>query len=361
MPALYAHVVPGLEAVAADELSRDFGAEIKRSGRGVVVFRTNSIDETLIEARTTEDIYLLAWGSDSLEFTTNDLQTIRQWTARKADWPQLLRIHHGIRPLKKGQKPTFRIICQLQGEHGYRRTDARKAFAEGLNRVVPVGWYPAEDNAWIEFWLTIKGRSATCGVRLTDRTMRHREYKTEHVIASLRPTVAAAMARLSGLGPGQTLIDPMCGAGTILAEAADLAGRRRITDATILGGDIDPNAVFCTTQNLDRFARVPVVRWDATRLPLEGESVDRIVCNPPFGEKLLDPAEVEPLYRAMLREFDRVLRPGGKAVLLTSEHDILATAARSARWQSSRVFKVRILGLPAVLSVWQKSDQPGRV
>ena len=353
LPALYAHVIPGLEPIAADEITRDLGGEVKRTGRGVVVFRAD-IDSKLIKLRVTEDVYLLAWGSDSLTYAAEDLKTIRNWTSKKPDWPTLLKLHHALRPLKKGQKPTFRIVCQMQGEHGYRRTDAREAFGAGLAKVIPNGWLPAEENAWIEFWLTIKGNSATCGVRLTDRTMRHREYKSEHVIASLRPNVAAAMARLAGPGPGMTLVDPMCGAGTIVAETADLAGSRRLTDTVILGGDIDPNAVHCTRENLNRFARVPVVRWDATRLPLPDESVDRVLANPPFGEQLLTKAIVGPLYRLFLKECDRVLKPGGRGVFLVSEQEIFRESARAVGWVPNREYKLRVLGLPAVLSVWHK-------
>ncbi|MFO0937441.1 MAG: methyltransferase domain-containing protein [Gemmataceae bacterium] len=358
LPALYAHVHPGLEPIAVDEITRDLGGEVKRTHRGTVAFRVSSIEPKLLQLRVTEDVYLLAWGTDSLQYTAEDLKTIRTWTARKPDWNQLLKIHHAIRPLKKGVKPTFRIICQLQGEHGYRRTDAREAFAAGLANVIPNGWYPAEENAWCEFWLTIKGNSATCGVRLTDRTMRHREYKTEHVIASLRPTVAAAMARLASPAPGMTIIDPMCGAGTILAELGDLAGRRRITDAVILGGDLDPNAVHCTKENLNRFARVPVVRWDATRLPLADASVDRIVSNPPFGEQLLTKSIIGPLYRLMVKEYDRVLKPGGRSVILVSEQEIFNESAKLVDWIPNRQLKMRILGLPAVIGVWQKPFGP---
>jgi tRNA (guanine6-N2)-methyltransferase len=357
VPALYAHVQAGLDAIATDEITRDLGGEVKRTGRGVVVFRAD-ITPKLLKLQVTEDVYLLAWGTDSLTYATEDLKTIRTWTARKPDWPTLLRHHHAIRPLKKGQKPTYRIVCQMQGEHGYRRTDAREAFTQGLGSVIPHGWLPAEENAWIEFWLTIKGNSATCGVRLTDRTMRHREYKTEHVIASLRPNVAAAMARLAGPGPGMTIIDPMCGAGTILAETADLAGRRRLTDCVILGGDLDPNAVHCTRENLNRFAQVPVIRWDATRLPLADASVDRIVSNPPFGEQLLTKAIIGPLYRLMLREYDRVLKPAGRVVMLVSDMETFTEAVSHTGWFPQRQYKLRILGLPAVLSVWQKAFAP---
>src|SRR5438128_3351665 len=106
----------------------------------------------------------------------------------------------------------------MTGEHGYRRADARKALAEGLAGKLPASWRPAEENAAVEVWLTIHGATAVCGLRLSDRTMRHRTYKQDHLPASLRPTVAAAMVRLAEARPNQVFLDPMCGAGTILAE-----------------------------------------------------------------------------------------------------------------------------------------------
>ena len=45
----------------------------------------------------------------------------------------------------------------------------------------------------VPMWLTIDGQRAICGLRLSDATMRHRTYKMEHLPASLRPTIAAAM------------------------------------------------------------------------------------------------------------------------------------------------------------------------
>src|SRR5581483_11332324 len=121
---------------------------------------------------------------------------------------------HAIRPKPKG-KPTFHLVTQMTGEHGYRRTDARKALVRGLAGKLPASWRQVEENAAVEIWLTIHGATAVCGLRLSDRTMRHRGYKGEHLPASLRPSLAAAMVRLAGVQPGQVLIDPMCGAGTI--------------------------------------------------------------------------------------------------------------------------------------------------
>src|SRR5262249_55928027 len=157
--------------------------------------------------------FLLAWGSDQLTYRAEDLEKFRRWTAHEADWNRLLQIHHAVRPRPKG-KPTFRLVTQMVGEHGYRRTDAAKALARGLAGKLPASWKPAEENAAVEIWLTIHGAQAVCGLRLSDKTMRHRTYKQEHLPASLRPTLAAAMVRLADLRPGQVLLDPMCGAGT---------------------------------------------------------------------------------------------------------------------------------------------------
>src|SRR5262249_10567582 len=66
LPPCYATVQPGLEEVAAEEIARDLGGEVKRTGRGLVVFRSGAIDDRLLSLRTTEDVFLLAWGTDQL-------------------------------------------------------------------------------------------------------------------------------------------------------------------------------------------------------------------------------------------------------------------------------------------------------
>ena len=224
VPPCYVLVHPGLEEVAGEELKADFGADIKKTAPGVVVFRVPEIDRQLLRLKTAEDVFVLAWGTDQLSYRAADLDKIRLWTAREADWSKLLSIHHAIRPKPKG-KPTFRLVVQMNGVHGYRRIDAQKSLAQGLTGKLPASWRHVEENAAIEIWLTIDGAAAVCGIRLSDRTMRHRTYKFEHFPASLRPSVAASMVRLAEIRPGQTILDPMCGAGTILAEAWLLLGR----------------------------------------------------------------------------------------------------------------------------------------
>jgi 23S rRNA G2445 N2-methylase RlmL len=359
-PACFATVPAGLEAIAADEITRDLGGDVKKADRGIVVFRVPEVDSGLLRLRTVDDIFLFAWGTDSLTYKAEDLNSIRHWTAKEADWQQLLALHHTIRPKPKG-KPSYRLVTQMSGTHGYRRIDAGKAMAQGLAGVFPPSWRPAEENAAVEVWLIIRGRTAVCGLRLSDKTMRHRTYKVEHQPASLRPTIAAAMVRLAGAAPGDVVLDPMCGAGTILAEQIELSKLRKAGRVDTWGGDRDLNMLRAAASNLHRVGPALLVHWDAARLPLAAESVDRVVCNPPFGKQLSTPAEIGPLYRAAIRECNRVLKPGGRAVFLVSEAEPLREAIKPHRWQPSRQLSVEVLGQPATIGVWQKPAGSGTV
>jgi tRNA G10 N-methylase Trm11 len=97
-----------------------------------------------------------------------------------------------------------------------------------------------------------------------------------------------------------------------------------------------------------------LARWDAVRLPLGDACVHRLVSNPPFGKQLSRPEEIGPLYRRVLPEHDRVLQAQGRAVLLVSDFAALQEAARSVSWRLEKQLRVRVLGQPAVLSVWRK-------
>jgi 23S rRNA G2445 N2-methylase RlmL len=339
--------VPGLEAIVAQELEEG-GAEVKRSLPGFVVFRPREPDRSLLRLRTAEDVFLLLWGTDKLTYRAADLDQITRWTAQEPDWPRALQLHHGVRPKPKG-KPTYRLVTQMRGEHAYRRVDALKALARGLVGKLPASWRPAEEDAAVEIWLTIQGATAVCGLRLSDKTMRHRTYKEAHLPASLRPVVAAAMVRLAGAQRGQRFCDPMCGAGTILAEQLVLD-----RPVSVLGGDADPAALRAASANLRHLGQPLLARWDAAQLPLPDRSLDRLVCNPPFGKQLGAAGEIGTLYRQLAAEWDRVLKPGGKAVLLVSDARALEHAARSCHWRREQRLRLRVLGQVAFLSVWSK-------
>src|SRR5262249_31093092 len=152
-----------------------------------------------------------------------------------------------------------------------------------------------------------------------------------------RPTLAAAMVRLAEAGPHHRVLDPMCGAGTLLAEQLVSASRFRGANRAVWGGDLEQAAVRSAAANLRKLGAAQLCRWDARRLPLPAAACDRLLCTPPFGKQLGEPEDIGPLYRRVLPEFDRVLKPDGRAVLIVSEQPALREAAREAGWKSERL------------------------
>jgi 23S rRNA G2445 N2-methylase RlmL len=235
--------------------------------------------------------------------------------AKSRDWVQAFACFNRIQS-KPVRRVTFRVIAQMMGKHSFRRQEVRDAVLSGVqtrwNR-----WKQVTDDAHLEVWVPIVNDWVLIAIRLSDRKMRHRTYKREHLPASLPPTLAAAMVRLSHPRFDDRFCDPMCGAGTILAERA-LAGPYQ----TLVGGDVDVKAVQAARANLSRQACI-IHLWDARRLPLRSNSLDTVICNLPFGKKIGSHESNVALYDRFLGQLERVLVPGGRAVLLSSEKDLM--------------------------------------
>jgi hypothetical protein len=143
--------------------------------------------------------------------------------------------------------------------------------------------------------------------------------RLERVPASTTPVVAAVLARLTKAGPRVVVLDPLCGAGTNLVQVAQMSAPGRL-----LGSDLDLGALAKARANLARRG-IEAQLWqaDAARLALTPHSVDRVVANLPFGKRAGSHAANVELYPAFLRRVRTVLRPTGRAVLLTEEKRLL--------------------------------------
>jgi tRNA (guanine6-N2)-methyltransferase len=177
--------------------------------------------------------------------------------------------------------------------------------------------------------------------------MRQRDYKQAQFPGSLRPSVAAAMAMLSQPAADDVVLDPLCGAGTILIERAHLARHRML-----LGGDNDPAALEAARENVGpRYKPIELREWDATALPLGDGEATRIITNLPWGRKSGSHADNRRLYPKLIREFRRVLAPGGLMVLMTSETRLMRDAFDEQQIVPSSILTLTIHGAPASIYV----------
>jgi 23S rRNA G2445 N2-methylase RlmL len=343
--AYYALVVPGIEALAADEL-RGAGAQVRETlahfdrRESLLLFDARALPR-VSSLGLLEDVFQVLIDA-ALPRTRNTPAALARLLTRDS-LDAALSVHHATATKRRGR--SYRIVVRVAGKQAFRREELEASFGRTLGVLLP-HWVQTGENAAVELWVHVIGARAIVGMRLTDDAFAQRRYKRAHIPASLKPTVARALAIWSEPKPDDIVIDPMAGAGTIPRERASAARARLIA-----AGDIDAAAVAATRANGGR--QVAVLRWDATRLPLRDACVDATITNPPYGRQHQAPGGIEPLYRALLREAARVLRHGGRCVILTGEpaalRDVIPRplAVRSAH-------RLLVRGLPVTAFVLER-------
>lgn len=168
----------------------------------------------------------------------------------------------------------------------------------------------------------------------TGLPLHKRGYRPESGLAPLRETLAAAIVLTSRPRTDVLFWDPMCGSGTIAIEAAEILhniapGLKRsfaaeafpripkeiwveerekakseiLSDngAVVWASDIDEKMVTLAKENARRAGVEHLIRiFSADVRKIQKEDCrGTIVCNPPYGERLMTPHEVETLYREM--------------------------------------------------------------
>jgi tRNA G10 N-methylase Trm11 len=235
------------------------------------------------------------------------------------------------------------VIARVLQERSFLRTDLRRQVTEAVRRQQP-NWRVA-DPSDVELWVVeYQPGRFLAGVRASDVRMRQHDGRAAERPGALRPTLAAAMIRLAGEPPG-VLLDPCCGSGTILAEAAEVGWQAR-------GVDIDLEAIRVAHQNAPK-AQVSV--GDARRLEFGDQSMDACVSNLPFGLRYGVQGGMEGWLRAVLGELDRVTRPGGRVVLLAPG---LPASVVPPPWRRATRLPIRLLGTRTVLWSFDRAAAP---
>ncbi len=167
----------------------------------------------------------------------------------------------------------------------------------------------------------LDARNFTVYLDTSGEALFKRGWRMETGDAPLRENLAAGLLRTSGWKPGMTLFDPMCGSGTILAEAAQMlagippglhrdfafekfAGFDKAewaaiknsvkpntlpTEPTIFGSDISGDMVAMTRNNLNKAGirfEVPLKQIEAQEVKAPSEVPGILLTNPPYGERI---------------------------------------------------------------------------
>lgn len=197
------------------------------------------------------------------------------------------------------------------------------------------GTRPSVDRHNPDLWINIhiENNHATLAVDTSGGSLHRRGYRRESVAAPMQETVAAAVVRWSGWDGEVPLLDPMCGSGTLLAEA--IMSYRRLPPAflrehfgfmqlpdfdagvwdrvksrfdqqvrplpagLVTGSDRSSDAVEAARQNLSSLTAdetFELIRRDFRAIEAWEQGV--MLCNPPYGLRLQPGEDLGPFYKA---------------------------------------------------------------
>src|SRR3984885_15431428 len=339
---------PGFESITWSEIlarvpnAKKLGPRTVPERAGMLILEA-SRPQPLASLRCAEDLFAVVAYRRGLTNDTTTLDKVRAMIRGSTHLDDALNARVAIvKGARAGKKLRFKVVARLSGEHEFRRVDFKHAVETGILEHGDHTWRLDEGNAEVEFWATMLRDEFIFTVRLSDDVMRFRDYKISHRPGSLRPSVAAALAMLSDPAPDDVFLDPLCGTATVLIERAHF-GRY----AMLLGGDSDRDTLEAARENIGpRYKPIELKQWDATALPLENNSVDKIVSNLPWGMKHGSHSENRRLYPRLIGEFRRVLKPGGTMVLLSAEMRLMSELWTHAHLRPSRILHVTVLGAP---------------
>jgi putative N6-adenine-specific DNA methylase len=213
------------------------------------------------------------------------------------------------------------------------------------------------DHPTLRINIHIDRNICTVSLDSSGTSLHKRGYKTESTLAPINEVLAAGMIMLSGWNGQSNFLDPMCGSGTILAEAAMIAcnippnlnrdefgfetwpdfdvdlyeliensALKKIKDFRfkILGCDNDPIAVKKARQNiknanLDEFVDITTRDFFESKKELEGPMY--LVFNPPYDERL-QLSDIEDFYGKIGTTLKHGY-PGSQAWMITSNMEAL--------------------------------------
>ena len=304
---------------------------------------------------------------------------------------------NSLRAKRSGDTPpSFRVSCCRTHSKKYKHWRREDIIAQLSDLVVPSDDLEAGKEPWkvdltkhdFEVLIMIHDTALTIGIVLRPyQAIGSKTYSNGTLppdilppfikgdsgaeVVRLRPSTAALLLHLAKVKPGDIVLDPCAGLGTIPVEAA-----LNNIPCVGMGGDVAlriDSFARLVTKYLKGVKNVPktagsanFATWDAALLPIRDGTIDCIISDLPFGSKCLSSSKLQRFLPLLISECARILRPGGRIVFLCGAgsykniKDIIAiqrTVSGSPSFRSpTAVFPANIGGFIAWVVIVERGE-----
>ena len=313
----------GVEKMLAREI-KNLGYEIIKTEDGRVTYKTDEygIAKSNMYLRCAERVHLKV-----AEFEARSFDELFEETKR-INWAKYIPFGAQF-PISKASSIKSKLYSTPDIQ-----SIVKKAVVESLKKSYLETGLLKEDKEKYPIYVFIHKDKVTLTIDTSGTALHKRGYRERANKAPIRETLAAAIMELVPWRPGRTLVDPMCGSGTLLIEAAmkginmapglnrefisekwrtmdkkiwwdvrreAYAQMNEEVDFKIYGYDIDEEALEIARENAEIAGVADYIEFrygDATEFTSD-EEYGFIVTNPPYGERLEDTDTVKMLYKQL--------------------------------------------------------------
>ncbi|MEX9872456.1 bifunctional 23S rRNA (guanine(2069)-N(7))-methyltransferase RlmK/23S rRNA (guanine(2445)-N(2))-methyltransferase RlmL [Providencia rettgeri] len=383
MNSLFASTARGLEELLKTELE-SLGASQCKVAQGGVYFQADErvMYQSLLWSRLASRILLPL--NDFDVYSDLDLYL----GVQAIDWSEIFSVNDTFVVHFTGTNEEIR-------NSQYGALKVKDAIVDSFVRKLDQRPDVARQQADIRINVYLNKERASVALDLSGDSLHIRGYRDLAGQAPLKETLAAAIINRSGWQQGTPLVDPMCGSGTLLIEAAMMATdkapglhrthwgfyawskfnselwRELTTEAQVrfrqglkettsrfYGFDIDKRVLEMARANARRAGLQDLITFkqgDAAALenPVNTDTIGTIISNPPYGERL----ESEPALIALHSQLGRIVKarfPGWRLSIFSASPELLSCL----QLRSEREFKAKNGPLDCIQKNYQLAATP---
>jgi len=238
----------------------------------------------------------------------------------KADPKEIRKICSGIK-ISIDKNKSFRVRCNNRAKN--KRVNSLEVERE-VGGIFATNYRVNLRKPDFEIRVVVTDEKAYVGFKLFEidrksfekRKAQHRPFFSP---ISLHPKLARALVNISEISENEVFLDPFCGTGGILIEAA-------LIDAKIIGSDISKKMVNGCKRNLEYYGikEYKLYQCDIGEIPKFVDEVDAVATDFPYGRSTSTCGErITTLYERGAKAIYEVLKKGRKAVVGLPNEDAL--------------------------------------
>ena len=330
----------GLEGITSREL-KALGYDDLKVENGKVEFIGDEMDIAIanVHLRTADRVFI-----KMAEFQAKSFEELFQGT-KAVKWSEIIPVDGVMHVVGKSVNSTLHSVPDCQ-------SIVKKAIVTSMSESYGVDTF-SEDGPVYKIQVAILKDKVTLSIDTSGAGLHKRGYREDAGIAPLKETLAAALVLISRWKGEYVLVDPFCGSGTILIEAAMImqniapglcrnfvsetwptigadvyeqvkeGAERSIKnkDIKLIGYDIDGRVLKVARSNAEKAGIAKYIEFHKRDFKQFSASEHNgfIITNPPYGERLEEKKALVPLYTEIGKRYKAL--DSWSAFIITSYED----------------------------------------